>query len=130
MQYDVADGKAVMRADENGSLYRIDKRYNNPYISLACEDDFDVIAAMDYYAAYENAEYLDGCGFLFDGTNIQDKYTEIVNKIYEFAPLYADEDGDVEQYIADFNASLYAANLQDVLDEVDRQLEVYDEANN
>lgn len=85
---------------------------------------------MDYYAAYENTEYLDGFGFLFDGTNIQDKYTEIVNKICEFAPLYADEDGDVEQYIVDFNASLYAAGLQDVLDEVDRQLKVYDEANN
>ena len=130
VQYDVQDGKAVMKFDENGNHFRIDAKYNNPDISYSGADEYEVIVPTEHYAAYENAEYLDGCGFLFDGTDIKDKYINVVNKICEFAPPYADENSDIEMYIGDFNEALYSAGLQDILDEVNRQLEEYNETHN
>lgn len=127
VHYDVQDGKAVMRSDENGNTYRFDPKYNDPSISYAVADESGLIAPMDYYSAYESAVYLDGCGFLFDGAGIKDKYISVVNKICEFAPPYADEKSDIKTYINDFNDSLYSAGMQEVLDEINKQLEEYNE---
>ena len=130
VQYDVENGKAVMRYDDNAP-FRIDRKYNDPLISYPSADENDIITPLDYYSAYESAEYLDGCGFFFDLSDekLSAEYLNVVNKISEFSPPYSnsDKDNNVENYIAEFNRSLYNAGLQDILDEANKQLEEYNE---
>lgn len=128
IQYEISDGKVVMKENEmyDGGTYIVDSHYNNSMISLPCYNTNNEIISHDYYSAYETAEYLDGFGFLFDGTEIKDTYINVVNAICEFKPLNEDFDA----YISTFNQNLYDAGLQEVLDEANKQLEVYNEKNN
>ncbi len=76
---------------------------------------------------YETAEPFDGVGFYFDVSEIQEEYLSVMNQIMKFNPSPV---GDMAEYLEEFNQQLYDAGLQEVLDEANRQLEVYYEENN
>ena len=50
-------------------------------ISLPCDESDTVIQSHNYYKAYENAEFLDGFGFFFDGTSIKDTYLKVMDTV-------------------------------------------------
>jgi putative aldouronate transport system substrate-binding protein len=124
--YTLENETAVMKdTDENGISNSVDSTFNNPLISYSCYQCDNEIVSFDYGSMYEKAEKLDGFGFLFDGTDIADTYTKVVNKIMEFNLANAD---DTDSYLSEFNNQLYEAGLQDILDEVNKQLAEYYES--
>ena len=76
-------------------------------------------------------------GFYFDTENVDAQIEEINNMLFEindeFIPLREDENGNpiegleinAQEYLADLNARLYDAGMQDILDEANRQLEEF-----
>ncbi|MBQ8966960.1 DUF3502 domain-containing protein [Ruminococcus sp.] len=123
-QYVLKDGIVEMNdVDENNISSSVDITFNNPLISYQCYQQNDEIISFDYYDLYEEAEYLEDVGFLFDGSNIADTYNNVVSKIMEFNPA----SDDMDSYLTDFNKQLDEAGLQMVLDEINKQLGEYDE---
>ena len=120
------NGYVQMLADKTNVEYSPDIIYNNPMVSLSCLTAPDEIYSRDFYSAYETAEYLDGFGFLFDGTAIKDTYVNVVDTIMDFNP----SSDNIEAYLNEFNQKLYNAGLQDIIDEANRQLEVYNNEKN
>ncbi len=132
-QYEIEDGKVKMKLDESnpyGQQYDIKCSvciwYNNPMISLPCDESDTVIQSLNYYKAYENAEFLDGFGFFFDGTSIKDTYLKVMDTVESLKI----SGKDIDSYMKEFNKKLYDAGLQEVLDEANRQLEEFYEKNN
>ena len=132
-QYEIEDGKVKMKLDEsNPYSQQYDIKcsvciwYNNPMISLPCDESDTVIQKLDYYKAYENAEFLDGFGFFFDGTSIKDTYLKVMDTVESLKI----SGKDIDSYMKEFNKKLYDAGLQEVLDEANRQLEEYHNKNN
>lgn len=115
-----------MLTSDSGANYVSDTIYNNPMVSLPCTNTSDEIYYRDFYTEYKNADVIDGFGFLFDGAEIKDTYINVIEKIMEFNPVSE----DIDAYLEDFNKELYYAGMQDVLDEINRQLEEYSEKNN
>lgn len=95
-------------------------------ISLPCDESDTVIQSLNYYKAYENAEFLDGFGFFFDGTSIKDSYLKVMDTVESLKI----SGKDIDSYMKEFNKKLYDAGLQEVLDEANRQLEEFYEKNN
>lgn len=140
VHYEIVDGNVVMQNDNSidveglgidmegaGDLkYGVDTSFNNPMISLPYSGANTEIITRDYYSAYETAEYLDGFGFLFDGSEVHDSFSKVLGVIMSFEPSQE----DIEAYLEAFNAELYDAGLQDILDEANRQLEVYNNEEN
>ncbi|MCD7742422.1 MAG: extracellular solute-binding protein [Ruminococcus sp.] len=123
-QYEICDGTVVMNINEQTDAeYSVDVKLNNPLISMPCYYNDGEIINYDYPSAYENAQYLDGFGFLFDASEIKDTYLSVVNKISEFNPT----SDDIDSYLVEFNQELYDAGMQDVLDEINRQCEEWSE---
>ncbi|MCD7742420.1 MAG: ABC transporter substrate-binding protein [Ruminococcus sp.] len=117
-----SDGTVEMISTDE-TTYQPDLIYNNCYVSAPCTTTNNEIYAHDYPSAYENAQYLDGFGFLFDASEIKDTYLSVVNKISEFNPT----SDDIDSYLVEFNQELYDAGMQDVLDEINRQYEEWSE---
>lgn len=120
------NGLVEMLTSDSGANYVSDTIYNNPMVSLPCTNTSDEIYYRDFYTEYKNADVIDGFGFLFDGAEIKDTYINVIEKIMEFNPVSE----DIDAYLEDFNKELYYAGMQDVLDEINRQLEEYSEKNN
>ncbi len=119
--YNIADGYAVP-ADK---ALKVDTALNNPLVSLPCRCIPNVIAPFDCEKLYNSAEYLDGFGFLFDGTDIKEDYLKVAKLITGFTLQSAKSEADVENYLNKFNKELYDNGLQTVLDEVNRQYEEF-----
>ena len=94
---------------------------HNPFAGL-----FERDIRTDYMEAYDNCEVSEYKDFTFDATGLEEELFAI-QKIYysvssEFpSSNYANE----AEYLEELNRKLYDAGLQDVLDEANRQLEVY-----
>jgi hypothetical protein len=130
VQYEVTDGEVTMKENPDGGSYtaRISD-FNNPMISYSYHGENGSTAeSCDYSTAYERAEYLDGFGFLFDGSDISEEYKSVAEIAMNFT-LNVTDDTDLKAYLSDFNAQLYNAGLQDILDEADRQLKEYQSSN-
>ena len=124
-QYQISNGKVIMKdiedlknSDSHEYKYTPDTSFNNPIVSLHCDDYNDVIYPYDIYTAYETAEYLNDFGFYFDGTSVKDKYLKVMNIIYNINI----ENQDIDSYMKKLNKELYDAGMQDILDEANRQL--------
>ena len=123
-QYILKDGIVEMNdVDENNISSSVDTTFNNPLISYQCYQQNDEIISRDYYELYEDAELLEGVGFLFDGSNIAETYNNVVGKIMEFDPTVS----DIDQYLTVFNKQLEETGLQMVLEEINKQLGEYNE---
>ena len=115
------DGSVRIPVNSEGNMFEPDTVHNNPMISLPCYNTLVEIYPRDFYSLYESAEVLDGVGFLFDATPVADKYHAVQNEIQKFSCSAT----DVKDKLDRFNQKLRDAGLDDVLEEINKQLEAF-----
>lgn len=73
----------------------------------------------------ENAEKSLALGFQFDSSKVADQITACTNVVAQYyTPLMYGE-VDIDSTLEEFNKQLYAAGLQDIIDEKQAQLDAW-----
>ena len=73
----------------------------------------------------ENAEKSLALGFQFDSSKVADQMTACANVVAQYyMPLMYGE-VDIDSSLEEFNKQLYAAGLQDIIDEKQAQLDAW-----
>lgn len=78
-----------------------------------------------YFANCENAEVSAICGFTFDSSKWTSNYAEITAIKDEYYKNYATGTTDIDEVYDEMMEKMYAAGLQDIIDDAQAQLDAY-----
>lgn len=78
-----------------------------------------------YFANCENAEVSAICGFTFDSSKWSSNYAEIAAIKDEYYKNYASGTTDIDEVYDEMMEKMYAAGLQDIIDDAQAQLDAY-----
>lgn len=109
----------------------------NPFNTYRFANDFichryrsATFTAEQYKEVYENALLHEDMDFVFDGSGLAEEVNSVTNIFldYEFVPEYKEGDGkerDIDKRLAELRRQLEEAGIQKIIDECNRQYEVY-----
>ncbi|MBQ8230845.1 MAG: extracellular solute-binding protein [Lachnospiraceae bacterium] len=127
ISYNLVDGK-VKRTDDYRNWWRAQNwQTGNMFISyLETSEPDGKYEAYEEWCAQTTASAI--LGFSFDATNVSAQVAACNAVIKEYSPalfIGVIEKDQIESYLATFNEQLYASGLQDIIDEMNAQLDVW-----
>ncbi|WP_130837331.1 ABC transporter substrate-binding protein [Lachnoclostridium sp. Marseille-P6806] len=113
------DGVDATTAGYNLNMgWELPNQYNMHVWEGSSHEIMDEQKAMNYTATHSKA-----LGFMFDSTNVAAELTALSNVMSEYEASLDCGAVDPEEVLPEFNQKLYAAGLQKVIDEKQRQLD-------
>lgn len=124
--YEIVDGYAVTE-----EFYVPPLGLESFAVKTPCRDAETIETVDRMKQALEDFELMDYAGFCFDTRPVAQQIIAVDTLMSEICNEFpSSQYATGEDYLADLNARLYDAGLQDIIDEANRQLEVYNNEEN